>query len=90
MSMLVPVDLDAAPEATDPRSPWLSVSEQLLLVFDRIGVDTLGRRPVLQEAVDADALDSVGWGSTTTVSFELWDHWVRITPHVIEVYRLPS
>lgn len=89
MSMLVPVDIDATPEATDPRSPWLSVSEQLLLVFDRIGVDTVCTRPVLQEAVDADALDAVGYGSTT-VSFELWGHWVRITPVAIELYRLPS
>ncbi|WP_277555967.1 hypothetical protein [Halobaculum limi] len=88
--MLVPTDLDCSPEATDPRSPWLSVSEQLLLVFDRIGVETTRGRPVLQESLDADALDAIGSGSTTTVSFELWDHWVRITPDVIEVYQLPS
>ncbi|MFC7137896.1 hypothetical protein ACFQRB_18500 [Halobaculum litoreum] len=84
--MLIPTFTDRAPDAVDPRSDWIDPAEQLLLLFDRVGVDTQSASPVLQDSVDADALDRVASSSTAVVSFELWGYWVRITPTVVELY----
>ena len=84
--MLIPSFTDRPPDAVDPRSPWLAPTEQLLLLFDRVGVDPESRSPVLQESVDADALNRLAEGDTAVVSFTLWGYWVRFTPEVIELY----
>lgn len=84
--MLIPSFADRSPDAVDPRSPWLTPAEQLLLVFDRIGVDAQSRSPVFQESVDADALNLLAESPTAVVSFELWGYWVRVTPTVVELY----
>lgn len=88
--MLIPNHLTAEPEAIDPRSEWLTPSEQLLFLFERIGVRPQAQLSVLQDSIDADALDSATEASDATISFELWGHWVRITPEVIEVYKLAA
>ncbi|MFC7068825.1 hypothetical protein [Halobaculum lipolyticum] len=84
--MLIPSFADRSPDAVDPRSQWLTPVEQLLLVFDRIGIDPQSRSPALQESVDADALNRLAESPTAVVSFELWGYWVRITPNVVELY----
>jgi hypothetical protein len=87
---LVPGFTERPPDAADPRNRWLAASEQLLLLFARLGVDPEEQSSLLHEAIDADALDALAATPTATVSFELWDHWVRITPDVIEVYAPDS
>lgn len=62
------------------------MSDQLLLLFARLGVDPEDQVSVLHDSVDADALNTLVGAPSTTVSFELWGHWVRITPDVIELY----
>ncbi|MXR40348.1 hypothetical protein GRX01_03125 [Halobaculum sp. WSA2] len=84
--MLVPRFHERPPDATDPRSRWLSVSQQLASMFERLDVDPQSQSSVLQQSVDPDALNAITEAGTATVSFELWDHWVRITPDAVEVY----
>ncbi|WP_435064421.1 hypothetical protein [Halobaculum sp. EA56] len=79
-----------SPDAVDPRSRWHPPSEQLLLLFDRVGVEPETEPAVLQRAVDVDALNAIGRQSTAVVTFELWGYWVRITPEVIELYEEPT
>ena len=88
--MLKPSVTEELPDAVDPRSPWLTPAEQLLLVFDRIGVDPSAQSSVLQQSVDADALNSLAESPSAVVSFELWGYWVRITPSVVELYGLEA
>ncbi|MFC7098945.1 HalOD1 output domain-containing protein [Halobaculum marinum] len=82
----MPSFTDRLPDAVDPRSPWLTPTEQLLLVFERLGVDPASQSPVLQDSIDADALNCLVESSSAVVSFELWGYWVRITPSVVELY----
>ncbi|GAA0202427.1 hypothetical protein [Halobaculum roseum] len=62
------------------------MSEQLVLLFARLGIDPDSQPSVLHDSVETDALNALAGAPTTTVSFALWGHWVRITPDVIEVY----
>ena len=84
--MLMPSFTDRPPDAVDPRSPWLTPTEQLLLVFDRLDEDPQSRSPLFNETIDADALNSLAESPTAVVSFELWGYWVRITPAAVELY----
>lgn len=84
--MLVPRFHERPPDATDPRRRWLSASQQLSTLFERLDVDPQNQSSVLQQSVDTDALNAITEANTATVSFELWDHWVRITPDAVEVY----
>ncbi|MFC6784638.1 HalOD1 output domain-containing protein [Halobaculum halobium] len=65
------------------------MSEQVLLLLERLDVDSEDQLSSLYDSVDPDALNALTSTGTTTVSFELWRHWVRVTPDVIEVYTPP-
>ena len=85
---LLPTRPRRSPDACDPRSRWIPTTEQLLLLFCRVGVDPEAQPSLLQEAVDPDALDAIDQDCSIVVSFELWGYWVRVTPVAIELYEL--
>lgn len=86
-TVLTPRIHERSPDVVDPRSRWLTVSDQLLLLFARLDVDPENQVSVVHDSVDTDALDALARAPTAMVSFELWGHWVRITPDVIEIYE---
>lgn len=86
LTVLTPRTHERSPDVSDPHTRWLTVAEQLLSLFARLDVDHEDQPSALQDSVDTDALNALAGAPTTTVSFELWGHWVRIMPDVIELY----
>lgn len=65
------------------------MSEAILDAFQETSVDVLNREVRLQDKLDVDALDGLGWtrASSLRLEFTLWEHRVEIRPETIRLYE---